>query len=43
MTILNAPDDTEVLIFEMGMRDFDSGFVFTSLAVARDLAERMGG
>ncbi len=24
-------------IFDMGMRDFDSGFVFTSLGVARDL------
>ncbi len=35
---LHLPEELRVSgIFDMGMRDFDSGYVFTSLAVARDL------
>ncbi|MBT3294460.1 MAG: ABC transporter permease [Verrucomicrobia bacterium] len=30
-------------IFDMGMRDFDSGFIFTSLGVARDLVGMESG
>ncbi len=36
--VLHLPEELEVRgIFDMGMRDFDRGFVLTSLAVARDL------
>lgn len=36
---LYLPEEIEIAgLFEMGMRDFDSGFVLTSLETARDLA-----
>ncbi len=36
--VFHLPEELRVAgIFDMGMRDFDAGYVFTSIAVARDL------
>jgi len=36
--VFHLPEELRVAgVFDMGMRDFDAGYVFTSIAVARDL------